>query len=590
MRLGVPFVVAFCCFVAVAIAQTPTLDSLKSSVRNTDDIKTRVHLLSELASEWQMLEIDSAFHYAIEAYTLASGQSDPGTKALAAATVAYVYVTANDLDEARKYYAEAAAQHLSSGNLLESTRCQMLLGNIALAKGGYFEALQYYEACLLEANEHRLTELLPHLNNNIGVIFLELGDNDQALPYLNDAARQFEETGDEYSATYAALNIAYIYHQQGEDEKALDNYISIVPRHLKNERWTDLASVYNSIASIHKDAGNVDKAEEYNGLALDIIENNKSNFLGPSSKVESKIYLTAAEIAVLSEEPLSAVAYARNALRLALPNAYKAYILQNARLLTDVYFALGIQDSALYYSRLYLEQADLMDDGQGIAEVTKLRLQNDFASKLQEAELESLKRNVKLKQRETIYIASVAVTLMLVALLTLLYLNQKKKISEARLRRKNLELEQEKLVQQVEYKNKELALNMMYLAEKSEFISQIGHELESLKSDAKRENRQLIQQVINQLKKNSDANAWDEFEMRFKEVHEEFYESLNAAYPGLTPNEKRLCAFLRMNMTTKEISALTHQSLNSINMARFRLRKKMDMDQDDNLITFLTNL
>ena len=78
--------------------------------------------------------------------------------------------------------------------------------------------------------------------------------------------------------------------------------------------------------------------------------------------------------------------------------------------------------------------------------------------------------------------------------------------------------------------------------------------------------------------------------MRFVEVHKEFYEALNTAYPGLTPNEKRLCAFLRMNMTTKEISALTHQSVKSINMARFRLRKKMNMDHDENLISFLGNL
>ena len=81
-----------------------------------------------------------------------------------------------------------------------------------------------------------------------------------------------------------------------------------------------------------------------------------------------------------------------------------------------------------------------------------------------------------------------------------------------------------------------------------------------------------------------------DFELRFKEVNAGFYESLNQMYPDLTPNEVRLCAFLKLNMSTKEISSITHQSVKSINMARFRLRKKLDIDRDENLISFLTQL
>jgi len=497
----------------VMSGQNDRIDSLAQVLELEEDVDRRVRLVVELASAWQTQNVDTALGYANMAVDLAERTSSPYLKAEAAATLAYIYVTANDLDKAAEYYQEARNQYVAANDHFESNRCQMLLGNIA-----------------------------------------------------------------------------YIYYQQNQVDKALDKYISIVPHHLKNERWADLASVYTDIAQIHRDEGNIDKAVEYTTMALNILENNQGNFAGPSSKIESKVFLTAAEISAMSGEFQNAIEYSKRSLALALPNSYKAFILKNARLLGDAYFTLGNRDSSLYYHRMYLDKSDLLDEGRSIADITKLRLQNEFDAKLQEAELENLKETARHKQRETVYIASVIFALMLIALLTLLFVNQKKKISEARLRRKNLELEQEKLRQEVEYKNKELALNMMYLAEKSEFISEIGRALESLKSDAKRENRQLIQQVINQLKKNSDTNAWEEFEMRFVEVHEEFYEALNSAYPGLTPNEKRLCAFLRMNMTTKEISALTHQSVKSINMARFRLRKKMNMEQDENLISFLENL
>jgi DNA-binding CsgD family transcriptional regulator len=74
-------------------------------------------------------------------------------------------------------------------------------------------------------------------------------------------------------------------------------------------------------------------------------------------------------------------------------------------------------------------------------------------------------------------------------------------------------------------------------------------------------------------------------------VHIEFYEKLQSKFPDLTTNERKLCAFLRLNMTTKEISAITNQSLNSIEMARHRLRKKLNIDNSQvNLTTFLMDL
>ena len=68
------------------------------------------------------------------------------------------------------------------------------------------------------------------------------------------------------------------------------------------------------------------------------------------------------------------------------------------------------------------------------------------------------------------------------------------------------------------------------------------------------------------------------------------HKNLNKMYPDLTPNEIKICAFLRLNMSTKDISAITHQSVKSINMARFRLRKKLDIESDENLIGFLMKL
>ena len=128
---------------------------------------------------------------------------------------------------------------------------------------------------------------------------------------------------------------------------------------------------------------------------------------------------------------------------------------------------------------------------------------------------------------------------------------------------------------------------MMYFMEKNEFITSISKKLIELKPDAKKDNKELIQQIINEIRINSSTKMWEEFEIRFKEVHKDFYSELHKAHPDLTLNEVKICAFLRLNMSTKEISAITHQSVKSINMARFRLRKKLEIDRDENLIVLL---
>jgi len=164
-----------------------------------------------------------------------------------------------------------------------------------------------------------------------------------------------------------------------------------------------------------------------------------------------------------------------------------------------------------------------------------------------------------------------------------LYINQRNKAQKAYLEKENLN-------QKLEYKNKELTTNVMYLLKKNEFIISIAKKLEKTKSEFKLENKQIIQMIINDLQNNSVNDAWEEFEKRFVDVHSDFNDKLILKFPELTPNEMKLCAFLRLNMTTKEISAITYQSVSSINMARFRLRKKMDMERDENLIAFLNQL
>jgi DNA-binding CsgD family transcriptional regulator len=134
-----------------------------------------------------------------------------------------------------------------------------------------------------------------------------------------------------------------------------------------------------------------------------------------------------------------------------------------------------------------------------------------------------------------------------------------------------------------------LTKNIIYLTEKNELLFNLKKTLQKLKSNLKDENKPSIQSVINEMTVSYNSKMWDEFEVHFINVHENFYENLNNNHPDLSQNEKRLAAFLKLNLSTKEISMITKQSIQSITVARTRLRKKLNLSNTDiNLVSYLS--
>ncbi|HUW94049.1 MAG TPA: triple tyrosine motif-containing protein [Bacteroidales bacterium] len=141
-------------------------------------------------------------------------------------------------------------------------------------------------------------------------------------------------------------------------------------------------------------------------------------------------------------------------------------------------------------------------------------------------------------------------------------------------------------------RDKELANQAMSLVRKNEFLIKIKEELQSLKESAQEENvSEKIVSIISRIKREVDHNKQREvFERAFDEVHEEFLNKLKTMYHSLTPTELRLCAYLKMNISTKEIAPLLNISMRGVEICRYRVRKKLGIDRKTNLVSLLINL
>lgn len=151
-------------------------------------------------------------------------------------------------------------------------------------------------------------------------------------------------------------------------------------------------------------------------------------------------------------------------------------------------------------------------------------------------------------------------------------------------------IQTEKLQTELAGKSRELANSAMSLVYKNELLQKISQELNKLKDSQKPQEDQLrkIQKIIDDGM--NDERDWNLFENSFNEAHESFFKKLKVNHPDLVPNDLKLCAYLRMNMSSKEMASLLNISVRGVEIRRYRLRKKLTVPHDKNLTEFLIEL
>jgi ligand-binding sensor domain-containing protein/DNA-binding CsgD family transcriptional regulator len=162
---------------------------------------------------------------------------------------------------------------------------------------------------------------------------------------------------------------------------------------------------------------------------------------------------------------------------------------------------------------------------------------------------------------------------------------KEKELSEAKIEI----LENEKLQTEIDFKNRELALSTMHVLQKNETLTKLREELDQVVKQSKEpETKSNIKKVIGILSDDKRLeDDWESFAVHFDQVHTDFLKRLKAHYAQLSPKDLKLCAYLRMNMTTKDIAPLLNISVRGVEISRYRLRKKMDIDPNTNLNDYM---
>jgi len=160
-------------------------------------------------------------------------------------------------------------------------------------------------------------------------------------------------------------------------------------------------------------------------------------------------------------------------------------------------------------------------------------------------------------------------------------------IEKAHYENQLLRIKAEKLEQEIEYKTKELTSLALRIAQKNEVMGVLLEKVNTLHSMEVQSMEDVRSQIISSMR---NDKGWEYFEKQFKLVHFDFIERLSRLYPTLSPSELKVCALMKINLTTKEMSNLLCQSERSIETYRYRIRKKIHLSSNRNLVTYLSGL
>jgi DNA-binding CsgD family transcriptional regulator len=171
---------------------------------------------------------------------------------------------------------------------------------------------------------------------------------------------------------------------------------------------------------------------------------------------------------------------------------------------------------------------------------------------------------------------------------------QEEKLRQQRLssERQIMRIQNEKLQSEIQNKSQQLSNVAINVVRKNEILEEIRHELKQVKEELGQQLPNIhYQKLLNSIERNvAGKDDWILFEQNFDEVHEQFFKRLRQLYPSISPSELRLAACLRMNLSTKEMAPVLGISIRGVEIKRYRLRKKLGLGVDANLVQFMMDI
>ena len=541
---------------------------------NTSPDKDRLAVLqSVIESLLDGQSVEEAESYIAEYLEVSQEFKDPYYKAFGDFCMGHLENRKNNFKEACLHFMEAKDefQHLRRNddvNRLE-VRIDLALGACYLSKEMYSQA---YECFMDGVKLNQATVNDPHLqfylDNNLLVLMMATNSNDDIISL---GERLLSNVQTDQNRYYAYANIGVCYFEKGDFDIAL-RYFDTAFRYCHSP--VEKATILNYRAQTYYALNHFEEAIVVCDSALQILENNDVEIL---PKI---LILKGIALSDLNRND-SALRYINEGIDVARKFGFLAT--ENMGLMNKCDLLLSLQryEDYAYAMMQYSAVNDSINKLNDIHRLRQLEAQHDLEIvKMEMAHAQKMKEIDN--QRYRLLTGFVILVLIAVITIVLLQLNRKSILLKSK------KIQEKVMAKELDLRNREMTANALVQVERHKMLTDMIDKLKAI-SDNKYIMQNNVMEVIRTFEEYRDATTPEDFEYYFTQTHPDFYNKLCADFPSLTPNELRLCAFLKLNLTTKDIAAICHISPESAMVARSRLRKKLNIvGSDENLYSFLS--
>ena len=471
------------------------------------------------------------------------------------------------------------------------SRLHWELGDFYYRAGVYSEAMLQFKEALALLDDPKDT-LHVVVTNAIGEVELSLKNYKQAEFYFNEALQT--SVGMDYQRGQALSNglLGSCLEKEGIYPLALNYQEESLELFTLLNDSDGLAMVHGNIGSIYEDLAAYDLAKDHFNKAYALVQ-------GKHTLQEVNILNNLGDVQRKKGKYKTALAYTQRALQMAKALSNDHQMASANKDLSKTYALLEDHQKAY----LYLQESNRIKEQGFYAQNTNQfnLLQTVFEADKKEARIALLLQENKLKSARQKYILVLVSIFSLVLLGVYAVLRKRRKTKlqlkeyEQRLLKTELEkkaIEEKHLQKQVQLKTAALSKYSLHLSQKNKILHQLAVTLKNIADRKNMDVSQKLKVMAHDIDQNLEyEKEWQEFTRYFSDIHPDYIQKL-AAYPieKLSPAELRLGMLLRLNLSTKEIASVLRITPDSIRVARHRLRKKLGIDQKEELIHFLLSL
>jgi tetratricopeptide (TPR) repeat protein len=459
--------------------------------------------------------------------------------------------------------------------------CLQQMGKICYAQGHYAQSLEYYQQAYKLFRQLEEKNLLADNFNDIGVVYYQNFNKKSSRKQYDQALKLYKITGNQIGLGDTYGLIGHLYEKEQRYDSAFYYQRHALNEYQKAGYQQGQAKIYENLGSIHEDLVQYDSARFYFDASLLL-------YKAVNNEVSSiEVINNLGDILRKKGDYKQGLKFTRRALNLSVATKNEYQQASSYRDIAKSFNLLNQNDSAYYYMELSRKHLLHLYSDENNKQMSFLQVIYNIDKKNDEIAALENGRKVNL----IISIAVVVVILLLIVMGLLTISRQRLKLRESiAIAEKNEQLSRAQQ-QQLENKSRELTTHTLQVIQHNNFLDNMRNKLDEMIKEDKRDQKRQLLQLVRQINQNINHDQqWKDFTQVFEQLHQSFFDNLKRHCEDLTVNDIRLIALLKMNMSSKDMAVIFGISQDSLRVARYRLRKKLNISQGDNLSNFIQTI